>query len=206
MTPGPVAASPPATRQMTSAGPPPASVAENCSAEPPLEPAALQPAQLVSMAVVPGLIAKTPLLGLAPTMPALQPARARSAGAARARAARRAMEGTPPERREGLVFGRRIGLAATDCSTVCNVSRVPFDPFRRLCAATRLSVPEPAVAPIELPAMPFSLSIRSDQPFKAIATGILSSERTLILREHPAQEASQAQPAEHRQEKRKRGC
>jgi hypothetical protein len=69
MVPGPLFASPPVTDQVTSALPPPVSVAVNCSTEEPRELVVLQPVQLVSMALAPGLIAKASLEGAAVTPP-----------------------------------------------------------------------------------------------------------------------------------------
>ena len=60
MVPGPELASPPETDHVTPAAPPPESVAENCSTVAPEE-TVLQPVQLVSMAAVPGEMAKAPL-------------------------------------------------------------------------------------------------------------------------------------------------
>jgi|SRR5580658_10135129 hypothetical protein len=89
MVPAPVFASPPITLQVTAAASPSASVAANCSTGVPLELVALQPVQLVSIAPVPGLIVKDPLLGFALTVPALHPAMAMIAGAASRSANRR---------------------------------------------------------------------------------------------------------------------
>jgi hypothetical protein len=80
MAPGPDKASPPLTDQVMLAEPPPERV--NCS-EAPDELVELQPVQLVSMVAVPGE-REMPPLGLAETAPP-QPARANSAGPAKAR-------------------------------------------------------------------------------------------------------------------------
>jgi hypothetical protein len=81
MVPGPLFASPPLTDQVTLAAPPPVSVALNCSTDAPEELVALQPVQFVSIAVVPGVIAKMPFDGFADTPPLVQPAASSSAGA-----------------------------------------------------------------------------------------------------------------------------
>ena len=86
MAPGPEFASPPETDHVTLAAPPLESAAENCSTAVPEE-LALQPAQFVSIAAVPGEMEKTPLDEPTDGVPP-QPASANRAGSAAIASAR----------------------------------------------------------------------------------------------------------------------
>src|SRR5271165_1061924 len=89
MVPGPLFASPPDTDQVTAALPPPVSVAVNCSTDEPRELVVLQPVQLVSMALAPGVITKASLEGAAVTPPIPQPAMASIRSGRKSAASRR---------------------------------------------------------------------------------------------------------------------
>ena len=82
MEPGPELVSPPETVQVTLAAPPPERMAENCSTGVPEAFVALQPVQLVSIAVVGGERENVPLdeLPVEATVPPPQPAASRRVG------------------------------------------------------------------------------------------------------------------------------
>jgi hypothetical protein len=134
--PAPVLASPPETLQVTAAGPPLASVAENCSTALPLEPVALQPVQLVSMKLMPGAMVNVPLAGLALTVLVPHPAKAIVKAAAKGKISAEMPVGCRRvgrlERAHILAPGAREvasrgGLAAPNFSRLGNFYRVPFE-------------------------------------------------------------------------------